>query len=160
MVKNLKKILKEIEKIENPILKEIENKEKNLNELRIKKVELEKEISNLSRKPVMQKMKLRDLVDLSNKINEIIENIQYLKELLNNNDDKNKLINSAYEIRSELIKEKNRILNLEIAIIQKHNKQIEEETKELWNNEIEFKEAKELYCQLSSKGGMYGMTQI
>lgn len=160
MVKKLKKLLKEIEKIDEPILKDIEKGEKKLNELRGQKLELEKEISNLTKKPAMRKIKLKELMELTNNINEIIDNIQYLKESLNNNDDKNKLINLVYEIRTELVKEKNRIVNLEIEIRDKYKKHMEEEIRELWNNEIEFKEAKELYSELAVKGGIYEIAQI
>ena len=160
MVKKLKKLLKEIEKIDEPILKDIEKGEKKLNELRGQKLELEKEISNLTKKPAMRKIKLKELMELTNNINEIIDNIQYLKEALNNNDDKNKLINLVYEIRTELVKEKNRIVNLEIEIRDKYKKHMEEEIRELWNNEIEFKEAKELYSELAVKGGIYEIAQI
>ena len=73
---------------------------------------------------------------------------------------KNKLINLLYEIRPELVKEKNRIVNLEIEIRDKYKKHMEEEIRELWNNEIEFKEAKELYSELAVKGGIYEIAQI
>lgn len=150
ILEKLKTIISELEAAEDPYKKEIAKNNDKLGKLQIKKNKLSEEI-NSNIRPAIKAVKKRELDEVVKEIGILQEDIKYLEDMMETDDNIKNLIDELIKLRAGLFSEKLRIVKAETDIKEKYQKIIDNEVKELWENEKEFNEAKDLYFKVGGK---------
>ncbi len=150
ILEKLKTIISELEAAEDPYKKEIAKNNDKLGKLQIKKNKLSEEI-NSNIRPVIKAVKKRELDEVVKEIGILQEDIKYLEDMMETDDNIKNLIDELIKLRAGLFSEKLRIVKAETDIKEKYQKIIDNEVKELWENEKEFNEAREVFIQAGAK---------
>lgn len=150
LVKKINGLITKIEEAEHKYKKEIDLNNNKLDELQSKKNELVEEV-NSNIRPSIKVVKKRELDELVKEIGILQEDIKYLEDMMETDDNITNLIDQLRSFRAELVSEKLRIVKAEADIREEYNKVIDNAVKELWENEKDFNEAKEKFFQAAGK---------
>lgn len=150
ILEKIKNIISELEAAEYPYKKEINKNNDKLGKLQIKKNKLLEEI-NSNIRPAIKAVKKRELDELVNEIGILTEDTNYLKAQMETDSNISNLINELIYCRSELNKEKERIIKDESNIRERYKNIMDKEIAELWASEKEFNEAREVFIQAGTK---------
>lgn len=150
ILEKIKNIISELEAAEYPYKKEINKNNDKLGKLQIKKNKLLEEI-NSNIRPAIKAVKKRELDELVNEIGILTEDTNYLKAQMETDSNISNLINELIYCRSELNREKERIIKDESNIRERYKNIMDKEIAELWASEKEFNEAREVFIQAGTK---------
>ncbi|MDY3361216.1 MAG: hypothetical protein SOY04_12645 [Clostridium celatum] len=150
LVKKIKGIINEIDAAEAIYIREIDKNNDKLGKLQKKKDELVLDF-NSNIRPSIKVVKKRELDEVVKEIGILQEDTNYLEDQMEVDTNIRNLVNELISFRAELSSAKTRIDKAEADIREKYQKIIDNEVKELWENEKDFNEAKDLYFQAGAK---------
>lgn len=150
LVKKINGLITKIEEEEYKYKKEIDLNNDKLGKLQIKKNKLSEEI-NSNIRPSIKVVKKRELDEVVKEIGILQEDIKYLEDMMKTDDNITNLINQLRGFRAELASEKVRIVKSEADIREEYRKVIDNKVKELWENEKDFNEARDIFLKAAGK---------